>query len=325
MQSAWPGGQAATPVTSAPPPRRVLTTAQGTNLGAYGGVDWLLLTTVAVTWGSTFLLISVALRSLHPSFIAWARVVVASATLLMVPAARRPIDPADRPRVVLLGAFWMAGPVLAFPFAQQWIDTSFASMVNSSSPLVTALIGALLLRRLPPRPQLAGLLIGLAGLAVLLLPTLQGAAATARGIALIMAGVTSYAIGANLAVPLQQRYGSLPLILRTQVVALVLLAPFGLTNLPAGPLYVESALALLPLGMFGSSITFIAIATLSGRVGAARAAIALYFVPLVATALGVLVLGEALRPTAIIGASLVLIGAWIVSRREATTSGRAPS
>ena len=56
--------------------------------------------------------------------------------------------------------------------------------------------------------------------------------------------------------------------------------------------------------------------TLVGRVGAARGAVAIYFVPIVAIALGVVFLDERVSPLAILGTLLVLTGAWLTSRRS---------
>jgi len=57
--------------------------------------------------------------------------------------------------------------------------------------------------------------------------------------------------------------------------------------------------------------------TLVGRAGGTRGSVAIYFVPIVAIALGVLVLGETIVPLALVGTGLVVLGAWITSRREA--------
>jgi len=56
--------------------------------------------------------------------------------------------------------------------------------------------------------------------------------------------------------------------------------------------------------------------TLVGKVGGPRGSVAIYFVPIVAIILGVVVRGDAIQPTAIAGAALVLLGAWVTSRRE---------
>jgi drug/metabolite transporter (DMT)-like permease len=87
-------------------------------------------------------------------------------------------------------------------------------------------------------------------------------------------------------------------------------------QIPASSWSLESALAMLPVGILGTGVAFVLMATLAARVGGPRASIAIYFLPLVAILLGVIVLGERVAPIALVGVGLVMAGAWIASRRE---------
>jgi drug/metabolite transporter (DMT)-like permease len=133
----------------------------------------------------------------------------------------------------------------------------------------------------------------------------------------VVLAMVLYGLGVNLAVPLQQRYGALPVLLRAQLAALALLVSFGLWSLPGSRLEWGAALAMLPLGILGTGLAFVLLTTLVGRVGGPRGAVATYFVPLVAIALGVAFLDERVAPAALLGTALVLAGAWLTSRREA--------
>ncbi len=92
--------------------------------------------------------------------------------------------------------------------------------------------------------------------------------------------------------------------------------PFGLFQIPGSTWAWSSALAMIPLGALGTGLAFVLMATLVGRVGGTRGSIAIYFVPVVAIVLGVIVRGDALQPAALAGTGLVLVGAWIASRRD---------
>jgi drug/metabolite transporter (DMT)-like permease len=105
-------------------------------------------------------------------------------------------------------------------------------------------------------------------------------------------------------------------ILRAQAVALVAVLPFGLAALPGSRFAWASAAAMLPLGILGSGLAFVAMFILVGRAGATRGAVAIYFVPVVALILGVAFLDETVAPVSIAGVALVLVGAWLTSRRE---------
>lgn len=298
------------------PPRRVLSTSAGTLTDAFGLPEWGLLGAVAVIWGSSFLFMAIGLEAFRPGVISMARVGLGALALALVPRARRPVDREDLPGIALLGVLWMGIPQILFPAAQQWIDSSVAGMVNGAMPLTTAAWSALLIRRLPGRRQMVGLALGFGGIVAISWPEVRGSEATALGVALVLLAVVLYGLSANLAVPLQQRHGSLAVLLRAQLAALLLVVPFGLWSLPGSAWAWGPALAMLPLGVLGTGLGFVLMATLVGRVGGPRGSVAIYFVPIVAIVLGVAVRGEALAPLAVLGTVLVLVGAWIATRRE---------
>jgi drug/metabolite transporter (DMT)-like permease len=306
-------------------PRRgpLLSTSAGTHLDAFGGIEWALLAAVALIWGTSFLFMAIGLEAFAPGLITLARVGLGALALALVPRARRTrIHREDLPQVALLGVVWLGIPLLLFPVAQQWIDSSVAGMINAAMPLTTAVWAVVLLRRLPGRTQLIGLVVGFAGIVAVSLPeipvgaTATGTARTAVGTGLVFLAIVLYGLAANLAVPLQQRYGALPVLLRAQVAALLMVAPFGILALPDSRWAWGPALAMLPLGVLGTGLAFVLMATLVGRVGGPRGSVAIYFVPLVAIVAGVVFRAEQVHPLALLGTVLVLAGAWITSRRE---------
>jgi drug/metabolite transporter (DMT)-like permease len=302
--------------TTQPRRRRLLEAGTGSSTEAFGTQEWLLLSSIALIWGSSFLFIDVALEAFRPGVIALARVALGVAALAMFAAARRPVDRHDLPRVAFLGVIWAGLPLLLFPLAQQWIDSSVAGMLNGAVPLFGAAWAVLLLRRPLGRTQTLGLLVGFAGVVAISWPEVRGSQATTLGTALVLLAVACYGLAVNLAVPLQQRHGALPVLLRAQLAALVLLAPFGLWSLPGSHFEWGAALAMLPLGLLGTGLAFVLMTTLVGRVGGPRGAVATYFIPVVAIALGVIFLDERVVAVALLGTGLVLGGAWLTSRRE---------
>ena len=117
-----------------------------------------------------------------------------------------------------------------------------------------------------------------------------------------------YGLSTHLVVPLQQRYGGIAVIWRAQLSALVLITPVGLWQLPRSAFEWGPVLAMVPLGVVGTGLALVWMADLAGRVGGSRAAVAIYLVPIVAIALGVLVRDEAVSPLALGGMVLVLLG-----------------
>lgn len=281
---------------------------------AFTALDWGLLGAVAAMWGSSFLFIAIGLDHLEPGPVAFLRLAFGAATLAAFRRARRPVDRADWPAVALLGVLWMAVPFLLFPVAQQSIDSSLAGMLNGAAPLFTAAVATLVIRRRPGGTQLAGLAVGFLGVVAVTLPAAEGADSTALGAGLVLLATLFYGIAINVAVPLQRRHGALPVLLRAQLVAVALVAPVGAAGVPGSSLAWSSMLAVAALGAFGTGLAFLAFTTLAGRVGAARGSVTIYFVPVVAIVLGVVVRGEPVYALSLLGAALVMLGAYLTSR-----------
>jgi drug/metabolite transporter (DMT)-like permease len=296
--------------------RPLIETAHGTHREAFGLMEWGLLASVALIWGASFLFIDIGLEHFGPGVVAFGRVAAGAVTLWLIPGSHRPVERIDLPRVALLGFLWMGAPLLLFPIAQQWIDSSLAGMINGALPIFAAVVAAILLRRMPTGRIVAGIGVGFVGVVCVLWPATHDADATALGASLAVLAVMCYAVAVNIAVPLQQRYGALPVLIRAQAAALILLFPAALVSLPGSEFSWTSTIAVLILGVFGTALAFVAMATLVGRAGATRGSVATYFIPVVAIVLGVIFRDETVAAISLFGTGLILAGAYITSRRE---------
>ncbi|MEO1087199.1 MAG: DMT family transporter [Acidobacteriota bacterium] len=164
---------------------RLLATAEGTRSAAFGPTEWALFAGVALIWGSSFLWIDLGLEGLRPGVIAASRVLLGAAVLFAFPQARKPVDRADFGRIGLMGILWMGIPLVLFPMAQQWIDSSVAGMINGAVPLTTAAWATVLLGRWPGPSQRLGLLVGFGGVVAIALPQLLASKSTALGAGMI--------------------------------------------------------------------------------------------------------------------------------------------
>ncbi|MDP9067376.1 MAG: DMT family transporter [Actinomycetota bacterium] len=290
------------------------TPAPALSLDAFSATDWLLLVGTALTWGSSFVWIEVGLEFFAPTLITFLRIALGAATLAFFSKARAKVEREDLAAIALLGVLWMAAPFLLFPIAQQWIDSSLAGMINGGVPIFAGVVAALLLRRLPPPKTVAGLLVGFAGVVAVSWPAVQGSSATALGAGLVVLATLFYGISLNIAVPLQQRYGPLPVVLRVQLVSLVLTIGPGIYGATRSNFDWVSFAAMIPLGCLGTGLAFVWMSTLVGRVGAARGSVTIYFVPVIAIALGALFRNESISPISLLGTALVIGGAFLASR-----------
>jgi drug/metabolite transporter (DMT)-like permease len=296
--------------------KRLITTSDGTLSTAFGTSEWALLLATALMWGSSYLLISVALEGLRPLAITFLRVALGLAVVSCLPAARRgSLAAPDRPRVALLGVLWLALPLTLYPIAQRHLSSSAAGMITGSQPLMAAAIAAALLRRRPTGAATAGLAVGFAGVVLVVSSSATGGGgAKIDGAGLILVAVACYALATNLAVPMQQRYGAIAVIRRALLVAFVLLAIPGVVALTMSAPTVGSLAAIVPLGALSTGAGYLTFATLVGRAGATRGAIAIYLVPVVAIALGAVFRGEHPGAIALGGAALVTVGAVLAGR-----------
>lgn len=294
-----------------------MSTARGTRPDAFGVGEWLLLVAIAGMWGSSYIFVEMALDTVRPGVLAFAETLLGAAILALFPQTRRPIAREDWRTITILGFVWMGLPVIFLSVAQQWIDSSLAGMLSAPQPLFAALFAWMFFHGSPGGRQVAGLCLGFAGVLLIALPAVGGASATAVGVVLVLMASLQFGFSANLTVPLQQRYGSLPVVFRAQLVAALVTLPYAVLSVSNTSFKVGSALAVLSLGLFTMGLAYVAMATLVGRAGATRGSVSIYFIPIVATVLGVLLEGDTVAVIQIIGIALVIVGGYLTSRRDA--------
>ncbi len=271
---------------------------------------------IGLIWGSSFVLIEVGLEGFSPGLLTWIRVAAGAAILSSVPRARTPIEREDRLRVFLLSFVWVAIPFTFFPIAQQWITSATTGMLNGVTPLATTVIASVLLRHRPRRTQLIGLVLGFVGVVLISLPSMGEGTSETRGVVLVLSASLLYGLAITIATPLQQRYGSLPVMARILRLATIWTAPLGLAGLSTARWSVGPTVAVLTLGAVNTGVAYLVMGNLIRRVGPARGSFAIYLIPAVAVVLGVALLNESVAAIALGGVALVIGGAVLASRRD---------
>lgn len=273
--------------------------------------DAALLVVPGVIWGASFLFIAEGLEAVAPNGVTFTRIAIGFLTLSLFPSARRPVVRADWAGTALLGVVWLAFPLSMFPFAEQHVSSALTGMLNGATPLFAAAVATLIARQLPERGVVIGLSVGFGGAVVMALPAMGGTS-SAFGVGLIVLALMSYGVAVNLARPLQQRNGAVPVVWRALGVALILTAPLGLPEVLRGEWSLRPALALLCLGAGGTAIATVLTATAAGRLGATKASATAFIIPVVALLLGVVVRGEHVTAISLAGAGICLLGAAII-------------
>lgn len=278
--------------------------------------DWLLLAGPGLIWGASFLFIAEGLEVVGPMAVTFIRILVGFLTLACFPVSWRPIDPKDRPAVVLLGVIWLAFPLSMFPLAEQRVSSALTGMLNGATPIFTTIVASALAGRLPSRGIVLGVAVGVAGTVLMGLPSLGEGPRSGIGVALILVALVSYGFALNVARPLQQRHGALPVIWRAQLVGLLLTAPLGVPELLRARWAVGPWLSLLALGALGTGVAYVLLATAAGRLGAASASATTFLIPPVALFLGVLLRNESVAGPSVLGGVVCVAGAWLMRRAQ---------
>ena len=295
---------------------RILSTSDGTNRQSFSAGDWGLFWSISAIWGASFLLMDIGLDAFRPGLITLLRVGLGAAVLWFFPKARSPIDRADWPRLIALSIIWVAIPFSLFPIAQQWINSAVAGMLNGAVPIFAAAIGSLMLRRLPRGAHLVGIAVGFLGVVAIASPSLSEGSSEALGVGLVVLASVCYGLAITIATPIQQRYGSLPVMARMLGLASLWTAPLGVWDALDSSWRWDSFIAVAVAGFVGTGLAFVIMGTLTGRVGGTRASIITYVIPVVALGLGVAFRGDVVGVISIIGVGLVIVGALLASRRE---------
>ena len=281
---------------------------------------WLALATVYVVWGSTYLGIDLAVRTMPPFLMAAIRFLVAG-SLLYVWAIRRG-DRSDRPTARhWLSAFLIATPMLAVGnaavgWAEQTIDTGTASLIIATVPLWLALLDRAVYGQRLSRVVVAGLVVGFAGVGLLVAP---GDGGVSRAAVVLVFGSLAWAIGSlyskhapqparpPVAVAMQMLAGAAVLVAVSAVDG-----EFG--RMHPGQVSLESWLGLAYLVVAGSLVAFTAYMWLLRNAPTALVGTYAYVNPIVAVTLGTLVLGEPLSWRTLVGGGIVIAAVALIVR-----------
>ena len=290
-----------------------------TNLN-FGLIDWLLSLGMALTWGSSFILIDIIIRYAPTTFVPFGRSLFGMIALFFVPGSRDHIAREHRTRLWVLGLIWMALPFFLFPIAERTVASSIAGMMNGALPVVVIVVTSIWMRTKPSGQRIVAILVGFIGIVLIAVPSINdGTTADVKGIFYLLAALMCYAVALNMARPLQAIYSPATLMLRVVLISTVLSAPLGIIALRSTRFSLALFGSTVILGALGSGFAFLLFGTLLKRTGTVRAMIPTYFTPIVGTFLGVVFNEEKVLALSLIGMLIVILGAWLTSRPESNS------
>ena len=285
-----------------------------------------LLGTLALAWGSSYLFIKIGVQTVPPlSLVAWRLLVGLAILAIVVVVTRTPLprDPRTLGHLAVLGAVNIAIPFWLIGWAEQHITSGLTGILQSVSPFVTLVLAAAFVHdEHITRGRLVGIAIGFAGILVLSAPNLADAGTVAgaeRLLGELGVVLASVAYGTGNTYARRALRETRPLVLATgqvawafAMVAVLAIVVDGGVTVPRVP---EAWLAVGWLGAVGTGFAYLVFFRLLTRWGPTRASLVAYLLPVVAVVLGVVVLGETVDATFLAGAVLIVAGIWVVDRR----------
>jgi drug/metabolite transporter (DMT)-like permease len=296
---------------------------------------WVGLVVIYLVWGSTYLAIRVAVETM-PSFLSAAvRFATAGVVLAAVLAARRGpaglrVGRRELAASALVGVLLLAGGNGLVVFAETGptgtaVPSGIAALLIASVPLMVVVLRAASRDR--PRPTtVLGVIVGFGGLVALTLPAGGAPAAPLAGSLIVVAGAASWSVGSfssgRLPLPADPFVATVYEMLAGSVVLAVLGVSRGeLRGVDPGAISARSWWALAYLMVAGSLLAFTAYVWLLHHAPISLVATYAYVNPVVAVALGALILAEPVTPRVLLGGAVIVVGVALVVSTERPRAG----
>jgi drug/metabolite transporter (DMT)-like permease len=286
--------------------------------------NWLLFIALGFFWGSSYLFIKIGVDAgLAPFTLVTLRLLVGAAllaTVVLVARERLPRDLRTYGHLAVLGLFSVALPFVLITVAEQHVDSALAAVLTAPVPLFVIPIAAVLLRERITVAKVAGVVVGVVGVAVLMGfdPSTIGRTDLTPQLILVGAAL-SYALGGVYARRfLHGLRPMIPALLQvTFAMVMVAIGAFAFENPLANlrSLSMEVIVAVLWLGIFGSGLAYLVFFRLLNAWGPTRTSLVAYTLPIWGIALGAIVLNERIQPGLILGTALVICGIAFVNVR----------
>lgn len=275
---------------------------------------------LACCWSPSFLFIKIAVDSISPILVANLRVIIGGVLLYVILKIRGislPKFGSDWIHFAVMGFFSCALPFALFSLGEQYINSSFAAILNGTTPLFTLIVAHFLTDNDKlTSEKLLGSFIGFAGMFFLVAPSLFGKTTTIVGIIEGLMAAASYGVGFVYA----KKYikGFKPLVVPTAqlLLASLFLLPFSIaseTYYDVSRLSFMAIVSVLGLGIFGSALAFVIYYKLIEITSATYVSAVNYVLPIFGAILGIFFLDEKLTWNIYLGSIMILIGVMIIN------------
>ena len=280
-------------------------------------------------WGASYLLIKYALRDLPEPMIVFCRTALATVALLVLirfqgkETMQALRDVRRRPGAAFaLGLTAIGLPFILITYGERTVPSGLTAVLIASAPIFIAIFAPFLDRsEIMSGPQWVGLMVGLAGLGLLVGVEQVHSVGAFFGALAMIGAAASYGVSGFI---LKRNFAGMPPVVTTVVstgtsalVVLPLAVAQPPTEVPSG----LTIFALIVLGLLGTAYAFIIYYQLISEIGFGRASVVAYTIPPVALIYGAVLLDEKITRATIGGMALILIGVYLIARGRRTRTG----
>jgi drug/metabolite transporter (DMT)-like permease len=279
------------------------------------GRSWAGIAVLGAVWGSSFFFFEVALETLGPVTVAFARVAIAALVLfglLRIARLALPTDWRSWRALAVMGILNNAIPFTLIAWAQVAIEGGLASILNATTPIFSVVLAVFVARQEAlTANRLAGVLLGFGGVVVLIGPgALSSLGVSVFSQSLVLLGALSYASAAIYARRHLVAHPPLVTSFAQVATAAAVLLPlaFAIERPWEASPTIATWGALLAIGTLGTAFAYPLYFFLLRRTGATNLMLVTLINPVTALLLGIVVLGETPGWTAFAGMALIFAG-----------------
>ena len=266
---------------------------------------------LSLLWGAAYLFVRAAVPAFGPAPLVMLRLGLAAVLLLPVLLLRGglPTLRAHPRQLLVLGVPFTAVPFLLLAYASLHITAGLVAVLNATAPLFAALIAHYLLKERLGAWRALGLVIGFAGVGVLMWGSVSFKTGSGLFAVLAVLGTSTFwGIGANYTRKHLAGADALVITVGSLLAASLFLAPFAWATWPSENPSARAWAEVVFLGVASSGLGFLLYFRLLRRIGPVRAMSVTFLNPVVAMLSGWLYLGEAITLQMLAGGAVVLLG-----------------
>lgn len=281
--------------------------------------DGVMLVGLAMLWGGSFMLMRIAAPEFGPVPLMTVRLGLAALVLLpllLLNAERRQQFKQHLGKIAFVGVVNSLIPFCLYGYASLTLASGFTSILNATAPLFGAVIALLWFGQRLARPAWLGLLLGVAGVVILVWDKLThsapilGVSSTQSVLAMVaaMAAAACYGFSANYIKKYLQGVASLTITVGSLIAAALVILPLGWLYWPAGAVSLIAWQSAVALAVLCTSVAYLLYFKLLSRIGAAPTMTVTFLIPLFAVILGAVLLDEPLSSNLLVGGAVVVLG-----------------